>query len=111
MFCLLELGVSFRARRNGALRLRGDWSGSRGRRRSCAEIDFGGLAGAGFGFEVGVVASEAAEAGDQAVGEKRDVGVVVLNGFVVAAALDSDAVFRSSQLVLEAEKVFVGFEQ
>src|SRR5277367_6280520 len=74
------------------------------------EVDFGGLAGAWFGFEVGVVAGEAAKAGDEAVGEEGDVGVVVLDGFVVAAALDGDAVFGAGEFVLETHEIFVGFE-
>lgn len=78
----------------------GSWRG--------VEIYFGGFAGAGFGFEVGVVAGEAAEAGYQTVGKEGDVGVVVLNGFVVAAALDGDAVLRAGQFVLEAEEILVG---
>ena len=92
-----------------ALGFRRGWSwGGCGSGRG-AEIYFGDFAGAGFGFEVGVVAGEAAEAGYEAVGEERDVGVVVLDGFVVAAALDGDAIFGAGEFVLEAEEIFVGF--
>ena len=92
-----------------ALRLCGSRDG-----RGCggwrgAEIDFGDFAGAGFGFEVGVVAGEAAEASDEAVREERDVGVVVLHGFVVATAFDGDAIFGAGEFVLEAEEILVGF--
>src|SRR5215475_13634768 len=69
-----------------------------------AEVDLRGDAVAFVGLEVGVVAGKAAHAGDKAVGEERDVSVVVLYHFVVAAALDGDAVFCSGQFVLEAEK-------
>src|SRR5208337_426411 len=42
--------------------------------------------------------------------EKTDVGVVILDGLVIAAALDGDAVFGSGQLVLKGQEVLIGFE-
>src|ERR1700721_2965414 len=88
-----------------ALRLRGCWGWRRGGGWRGAEIDFGGLAGAGVGFEVGVVAGKAAHAGNEAVGEESDEGVVVLDGFVVAAAFDGDTVFGAGEFVLDAEEI------
>jgi hypothetical protein len=60
------------------------------------------------GLEVGVVALEAGPTGENVVGEERDVGVVVLDQFIVAAALDGDAVFGAGQLILQAKEIFVG---
>ena len=57
-------------------------------------------------LKVGVVAGEAAETGHQAVGKKGNVGVVVLHGFVVAAAFDGDTIFRSGQFVLQPQESF-----
>src|SRR5450432_3712644 len=74
------------------------------------EVDLGGLACAFFGLEIGLVALEASHAGDQAVGEQRNVGVVVLHHLVVVAALDGDAIFRAGQLILQAHEIFVGFQ-
>src|SRR5450755_277263 len=74
------------------------------------ELDFGGLAGAFGGLEVGFVAMEAGPAGEEAVGEQADVGVVGLDRIVVALAFDGDAIFGAGQFVLQAQEIFVGFE-
>src|SRR6185437_15492265 len=66
----------------------------------------GGAIG-GRGLEVIVVIGHVAEAGYDVVGEGADVGVVVLNGEVVLAAGDGDAVFGAGQLVLQRQKVLV----
>src|SRR5215472_9652390 len=72
-----------------ALRLRVRRSGRRGWRRRGrfveVEIDLGGLPRSLFRLEIRVVACESGESGNQAVREERDVGVVILHRFVVAA--------------------------
>jgi hypothetical protein len=77
---------------------------------SGGELDLGDFAAGGAGLEVGVVAFVAGPSGEEAVGELADVGVVGLDGVVVVLAGDSDAVFGSGELILQAEKIFVGFE-
>src|SRR5271154_5348853 len=76
------------------LLMRGCWRRSR-RERGVVEIEiyFGGAAGAFVGFEVSVVVGEAGHAGNQGVGKGGDVGVVVQNYVIVAAAFDGYAVF------------------
>ena len=76
--------------------------GSRGGRRARPEVDFGRLARAFIGLEIGVVAGEACHAGNQAVRKQRDVGVVVLDGLVVAPPLDRNAVLRAGEFILQA---------
>src|SRR5205809_104187 len=46
----------------------------------------------------------------QTVWEERNERVVILHNFVVAAALDGNAVFRARQLVLRAQEIFIGFQ-
>src|SRR5262249_2167088 len=94
----LGLGRSWSRRRGGSLRF------------VEVEVHLRRGAGAFISLEVGLVAGKAAHAGDQAVGEERDESVVLLNHIVVAAPLDSDAVFGAGELVLQAEKIFIGFE-
>ena len=53
---------------------------------------------------------EASPAGEDAVGEEADVGVVGLDGIVVALPFHGDAIFGACQFVLKAEEIFVGFE-
>src|SRR5713226_2670888 len=60
--------------------------------------------------EIIFVALEACPRGEQAIGEQPNVGVVVLQGIVVALALDGNTVLRPGQLVLQAEEVFIGLE-
>ena len=57
------------------------------------ELDFGDFARSFGSLEVVVVALEAGPSGEDVVGEQADVGVVFLNGIVVALAFDGDAVF------------------
>jgi len=89
------------------------WSGSRrssggwGRR---VEVDFGDFAAGGARLEVGVVAFVAGPGGEDAVGELEDVGVIGLDGVVVVFAGDGNAVFGAGEFVLEAKKIFVGFQ-
>ena len=70
----------------------------------------GDFAARGAGLEVGVVAFVAGPAGEEAVGEEADVGVIGLDGIVVMFAIDGDAIFGAGEFVLEAEEVSVGFE-
>src|SRR5580698_7905405 len=88
--------------------------GGSGRRSSgwgwSVEVDFGDFAAGGGGLEVGVVAFVAGPAGEEAVGELEDVGVIGLDGVVVIFAGDGDAVFGAGEFVLQAEEIFVGFE-
>src|SRR5208282_1905634 len=93
------------------LRMRGcrSWS-RRGRGFVVVEVHFGGLARAFLGLEIGVVAREASETGNQTVREQGNVGVVVLNRIVVALALHSDTVFRAGQFILQAHEIFVRFQ-
>jgi hypothetical protein len=56
------------------------------------ELDFGGYARPFGSLEVGFVAFEAGPLGEEAVGEQADVGVVRLDGVVVALAFHGDAV-------------------
>ena len=73
------------------------------------ELNLGGFAGCFGGLEVGFVAFEAGPAGEDAVGEQADVGVVGLDGVVVALAFHGDAIFGAGQFVLQSQEVFVGF--
>src|ERR1700682_2411499 len=85
------------------LRMGGSGCGRRlSGRRSCSagilrviEIDFGSLTRAGLGFEIRVVTSKTRQAGDDVVGEQRDVSVVVLQDLIIVTALDGDAIFRA----------------
>ena len=65
---------------SGGLRLRG-W-----------ELDFRCFARSFGGLEVIVVAFEAGPSREDVVGEQANVGVVLLNGIVIALAFDGDAV-------------------
>src|SRR5207245_10881729 len=85
----------------GGRRLRNWWLG-----RS-AEIYLGHLPRSLGGFEVRIVGLETCPAGKYARGELLDVGVVVLQGVVVALPCHGDAIFSAGQLVLQAQKVFV----
>src|SRR5260221_2461270 len=83
-------------------------------RRACRrfleiEIHLGNLAGTFFGLEIGVVARESSEAGDQAVWKEGNVSVVVLDRFVVAAAFDRATILRSWPLILPAHGNLGGF--
>src|SRR5207302_6466055 len=85
------------------LRLCRGWRGLRTRRcrsASVIEIHFGSLPRSFLRLEVRIVAGESAQACHQIVGEEREKRVVVLQRFVVTAAFDGDAIFRSGQLVL-----------
>lgn len=57
------------------------------------ELDFGGYARPFGSLEVGFVALEAGPLGEEAVGKQADVGVVRLDGVVVALAFHGDAIF------------------
>ena len=61
-------------------------------------------------MEVCIVAFVAGPSCEDAVGELEDVGVIGLDRVVVAFTSDGDTVFSAGQFVLEAEKVFVGFQ-
>src|SRR5437879_252119 len=63
-----------------------------------------------FKTEEGVVARESAHARHQTVRKERNERVVILDGLVVATALDGDAIFRARQLVLQAQKILIGFQ-
>ena len=56
--------------------------------------------GCGVGFEVGVFAIETEEARRDVLGEQLDGSIVALDGFVIAATLDGDTVFRAGEFVL-----------
>src|SRR5947207_4161539 len=73
------------------------------------ELDFRRFAASGRALEVRLLL-EAGEAGNHARGELQDVGVVLLRGFVEAAALDGDAVLRPFELRLQLEEVLVRFQ-
>ena len=73
------------------------------------ELNLGSFAGGFGGLEVRFVAFEARPTGEDAVREEPDVGVVGLDGIVVALAFYGDAIFGAGQFVLKAEEVFVGF--
>src|ERR1700730_4167888 len=94
----------------------GRWRWLRGRRSLSSwifrivEIDLGSLTRAGLGFEVRVVTRKSGQAGDDVVGKQRDVGVVVLQDLIVVTTLDGDAIFRACQFILQAHKIFIGFE-
>src|SRR5579863_4510171 len=75
--------------------------------RRRAEIHFRSFACSFGSFEVGVVASESRKARDDVVWEQADVGVVVLQGLVVATAFDGYPVFCARQLVLQAQEIFI----
>jgi len=87
---------------SGSWRWGGGWSGG-------VEVDFGDFAARGGGLEVGVVAFVAGPAGEEAVGELEDVGVIGPDAVVVIFAGDGDAVFGACEFVLEAEEIFVRF--
>src|SRR5713226_1122133 len=74
------------------------------------ELHLGGLTGGRRSCEISLVTLEAGPTGEHAVWEQADIGVVVLQGFVVAPPLDGDAVFCACQLVLQAQKILVGLE-
>ena len=66
-----------------------------------AEIHFGSLARTLGSGEVVIIPLESRPPGKDVVGEKADVGVVILDGLVIPAAFDGDAVFGSGQFVLQ----------
>ena len=45
--------------------------------------------------------------GPHAVGKLSDECVVVLQGVVVALALDGNAIFRAGQFILQAQKILI----
>src|ERR1019366_10529465 len=69
------------------------------------EVNFGSYARAFGGGEVVVIPFESGPPGKNAVGELADVGVVILNSFVIPATLDGDAVLASGQFVLQGCEV------
>src|SRR5260370_14740347 len=82
--------------------------GSRGGTRFIEiEIHLGSVARPFFRFEIGVVARESSDAGDQTVWKEGNVSVVVLDRFVVAAAFGGDATLRSCQLILQAHEILL----
>src|SRR6266446_48560 len=88
-------------------------SGSlRGRRWSFLvfEIDLGSLPGPLVCLEVCVIPGKAAHARHQVVREKREISIVVLQRLVVTAPLHRDSILGARQLVLQPQKVFVGFQ-
>src|SRR5208337_1505531 len=75
-----------------------------------AEIHLGSLARSLGSNKVSIIPLESSPPGKDVIREKTDVGVVILDGLVIAAALDGDAVFGSGQLVLKGQEVLIGFE-
>src|SRR4029079_3640622 len=63
----------------------------------------------GLGVEE-LAGREAADAGDEVAGDRRDRGVVVEDGGVVVLAAERDLVLGRRQLLLELEDVLVGLE-
>src|SRR5258707_6878434 len=78
------------------------------RRFHTGEIYFRSRARPLAGGKVSVIAFEAGNPRPKAVREEADEGVVVLKSVVIAFAFNGDAVFRSSELILKAQKVFIG---
>src|ERR1035438_767999 len=76
----------------------------------CTEIHFGRHARALGRSEVVVVPLESCPTGIDAVGELADVSVVILNGLVIPAAFDGDAILASGQFVLKGCEVLIGLE-
>jgi hypothetical protein len=80
------------------------------RRRRIGEIHFGYLLGVRRRLEVVAILAKAHDTRDEVVGEKADIGVVILDRLVVPPPLHRDTVFRPLQLVLQFQKIFVGLE-
>src|SRR4029077_17468759 len=78
----------------------------RGRARG-GEIHLGNLARFFRGSKIRFVRFETSPTRINVVGKLLHIGVVVLQRVVVTLALDRDAVFRSRQLVLQAQEVLI----
>src|ERR1039458_6415677 len=77
------------------------------RLRGGREVHFWHLARSFGRCEVCVVRLEASPSRKNAVRKLLHVGVVVLQGVVIALAFDGDAVLGACEFVLQAQKVFV----
>src|SRR5208282_457575 len=86
------------------------WSGLRCRCTGGGEVYLRDFARSWGRFEVGFIGFESGYTSEEAVGELLDVGVVILQGVVVALPFDSDAVLGAGEFVLQSEEVFVGFQ-
>src|SRR5580658_4730315 len=63
------------------------------------------------GLEIRVVWLEAGHSRPDAVGKLADEGVVILQSLVIPAPFDGNPVFRALQLILQLQKILVGFER
>src|SRR5262245_53025932 len=93
--------LTCRSRLRTRWRRRGRWAG---------EVQLGRGARSIGRLEVRVIGFESWPSREQAVRELLDVGVVVLEGIVVALALDSDAILGAGKFILQAHEIFVGFQ-
>ena len=62
------------------------------------------------GFKVSIVGLAATDACPNAIRKLADIGVVVAKRLVITPTFDSDAIFRTLQLILQRQKVLVGLE-
>src|SRR5260370_17175828 len=82
----------------------------RRRRWSLFEIDLGSLASALVCLEVRVVSRKATQTRYQIIGEQGNIGIVVLQRFVVSPPLHRDSVLFPAQFSLNPQKLFFEFQ-